>query len=205
VDDNGVSHQGRGVPNSLSPGDEVTAKVAWARTGLKRSSSPKTRRRLSARLTVQTAYYAMFVDVSAEVGVRLVSELCHIPAETVLKHRVLPRCSDAYRCCGKLLMGTALVRFDLRRYPRPESISKRARSTTPTSLRFRINELRAANHDYRTRWRLPITSSDLVCIKRVWARTTDVRANCVRPLNVPGSLTVIYSSCICTESRARPM
>jgi hypothetical protein len=33
-------------------------------------------------------------------------------------------------------MGTALVGFDARRYARPESISKRARSTTPTSLRL---------------------------------------------------------------------
>jgi hypothetical protein len=42
-------------------------------------------------------------------------------------------------------MGTALVGFDVRRYARPESISKRAPSTTRTSLRvFSIGRLRAS-------------------------------------------------------------
>jgi hypothetical protein len=36
------------------------------------------------------------------------------------------------------------VRFSMRQHARAKSISKRARSTTPTSLRFRINELRTA-------------------------------------------------------------
>jgi hypothetical protein len=38
-------------------------------------------------------------------------------------------------------MGSALVRFDVRQHARAESISKRAPSTTRTSLRFRINNL----------------------------------------------------------------
>ena len=41
-------------------------------------------------------------------------------------------------------MGSALVRVGVRRHAPPESISKRAPSTTRTSLRFRINEWRAA-------------------------------------------------------------
>jgi hypothetical protein len=36
-----------------------------------------------------------------------------------------------------------LVGFDVRRYARPEPISKRAPSTTRPSVRFRINDLRA--------------------------------------------------------------
>jgi hypothetical protein len=52
--------------------------------------------------------------------------------------------SDTYRCCGKWLMGPALMRFG--GPARAAGIfSKRAPSTTRTSLRvFRINGLRAA-------------------------------------------------------------
>ena len=46
----------------------------------------------------------------------------------------------------KSLIGSVLVRLGVRQHARPESISKRARSTTPTSLRFRINELRAVRN-----------------------------------------------------------
>ncbi len=38
---------------------------------------------------------------------------------------------------------TALVRFGVRQHARAESISTRARSTTPTSRHFSINGLRA--------------------------------------------------------------
>jgi hypothetical protein len=65
-----------------------------------------------------------------------VSELCQIPLKTPVKHGDLRGHSDAHRCCGKLLVGTALMRFDVRQHARAESISKRARSTTPTSLRL---------------------------------------------------------------------
>ena len=83
-----------------------------------------------------------------------VSELCHMPPETPGKHRDLRGHSDAHRCCGKSLIGSALVRVDVRQHARGESISKRARSTAPTSLRFKINELRSVligvvqNHPY---------------------------------------------------------
>jgi hypothetical protein len=49
--------------------------------------------------------------LSAEVAIRIVSELCQIPLEPPLEQRDLPRHSDAHRCCGKSLMGTALVGF----------------------------------------------------------------------------------------------
>jgi hypothetical protein len=42
----------------------------------------------------------------------------------------------------KSLIAAALVGFRVRQHARAESISKRAPSTTRTSLRFRINDLR---------------------------------------------------------------
>ena len=65
-----------------------------------------------------------------------VSELCHMPPETPVKHRGLRGYSDAHRCSGKSLIGNALVGFSVRQHARAESISKRAPSTTRTSLRF---------------------------------------------------------------------
>ena len=90
---------------------------------------------------------------------------------------------DAHRCCGRSLTDSALVRFGVRYCARPASISKRApssasarapkppratarclaaaakprrRTTARTSLRFRINELRAARHQMiARRQRLP--------------------------------------------------
>src|SRR4051794_32136640 len=64
-----------------------------------------------------------------------VSELCHIPPETLGRHLHLREHSDAHRCRGKSLMGTALVGVGVRQHARRESISKRAPSTTRTSLR----------------------------------------------------------------------
>jgi hypothetical protein len=57
-----------------------------------------------------TAYHAMFVDVCpAEVGIRIVSELCQIPPQTPVTHRDLQGHSDAHRCSEKSLMESALV------------------------------------------------------------------------------------------------
>ena len=58
--------------------------------------------------------------------IRAVSELCHMTPETRVKLGDLRGHSDAHRCCGKCLMGTALVGSDVRQHARPESISKRA-------------------------------------------------------------------------------
>jgi hypothetical protein len=52
--------------------------------------------------------------VWAEVGARIVSELCHMPPETLGKHRDLRGHFDAHRCCGKSLMESALVRVGVR-------------------------------------------------------------------------------------------
>jgi hypothetical protein len=60
------------------------------------------------------------------VTIRIVSELCHIPPETLGQHRHLRGHADVDRCCGKLLIGTALVGFGMRQHAQRESISKRA-------------------------------------------------------------------------------
>jgi hypothetical protein len=83
---------------------------------------------------------------SRQVIIRTVSGLCQMIPETPLKQLELRRRSDAHRCCGKSLIETALVGVDAREHARPESISKRAPSTTRTSLHFRINDLRAVGH-----------------------------------------------------------
>ena len=54
--------------------------------------------------------------VSAEVRIRIVSELCHIPPETRGQHRDLRGCTNAHRCCGKSLIGSALLRFGVRQH-----------------------------------------------------------------------------------------
>jgi hypothetical protein len=46
-----------------------------------------------------------------------VSELCHMHPETPVTHRVLRGHVDAYHCCGKSLMGPALLAFDMRQRP----------------------------------------------------------------------------------------
>jgi hypothetical protein len=48
--------------------------------------------------------------------------------------RHLRRQFDAHRCCGKSLIGTVLMRFGVHQHARADSISKRAPSTTRTSL-----------------------------------------------------------------------
>ena len=52
---------------------------------------------------------------------------------------------------GNSLIACALSRSEVRQCRWRASISKRAPSTTRTSLRFRINELRTASTNYRTR------------------------------------------------------
>ena len=79
------------------------------------------------------------------------SEVCHIPPETRGKHRDLRGHADAHRCCVKSLIGSALVGFGVRQHARPESISKRAPSTTRTSLRLESTTCERSANDYRTR------------------------------------------------------
>ena len=68
---------------------------------------------------------AVFVEGQAG-EVSLVSELCHMPPETPVKHRRLREHVDAHRCCGKSLIRSALVRLSVLQHARTESISKRA-------------------------------------------------------------------------------
>src|SRR5262249_1894346 len=73
-----------------------------------------------------------------------VRTVSHTP-QTPVEHGDLRGHVEAYRCCVKSLIASALVGFRVRQHARKESISKRARSTTPPSLRFRINDLRAVS------------------------------------------------------------
>jgi hypothetical protein len=63
-----------------------------------------------------------------------VSELCHIRLACPVTHRELRPDADAYRCCAKSLVASVLVGLDVRQHALAESISKRAQSTTLTSL-----------------------------------------------------------------------
>jgi hypothetical protein len=121
-----------------------------------------------------------------------VSELCHIPRETPGQHRDLRRQTDAHRCRRKSLIASALMGFGVRQHVRRESISKRARSTTPTSLRFRINELRSVWNSVAQN--APSKRSVPGCglYSAVCGGTGSIRlGNCVRPLDVLRPLTWI--------------
>src|SRR5262249_48016862 len=74
---------------------------------------------------------------SPQVARRFVSELCHISPQTPGQHGYSRGHVDAYRCCVKSLIASALVGFRARKHARAESISKRAPSTTRTSLRIK--------------------------------------------------------------------
>ena len=85
---------------------------------------------------------------SCEVRSNFVSELCQIPREPPVRHRELPGDSDTHLCRGKWLIGSALVRFGVS--ARAGGINFQACSFNhSTSLRFRINELRAVHADFR--------------------------------------------------------
>jgi hypothetical protein len=64
------------------------------------------------------------------------------------EHRGLRTHIAEYFLGLKPLIAYALTRVGVARYRWPASLSKRARSTTPPSLRFRINGLRATENDY---------------------------------------------------------
>jgi hypothetical protein len=74
------------------------------------------------------------MEPRSELKSVFVSELCHMPPETPLKHRDLREQSDADSCCVKSLIGSALVGIRVRQHPRRESISKR----TPSSAFARV-------------------------------------------------------------------
>ena len=78
------------------------------------------------------------IDAQLQVRSGSVSELCHIPADTLVKHCHLRGHADADYCCGKSMIESALVGLDVRQPARPESISKRAPSTTPTRTSLRL-------------------------------------------------------------------
>ena len=82
------------------------------------------------RLQMHTESYAV---KSIGFCVRTVS---HTP-ETLGQHRHLRGNAEADRCCGKSLIESALVGLSVRQHARGDSISKRAPSTTRTSLRLK--------------------------------------------------------------------
>ena len=82
-----------------------------------------------------SAYRCILAGTSLSLSAFCVRTVSHTP-ETPVKHRRLRGHVDAYRCCVKSLIGSALVGFDVRQHARAESISKRAQSTTLTSLRL---------------------------------------------------------------------
>jgi hypothetical protein len=75
-----------------------------------------------------------FADVCGpQDHIPIVSELCHMPPETQVKHCRLRGHVDAYRCCAKLLMWSALVRCGVRQHARTESISNNRTTATRIS------------------------------------------------------------------------
>ena len=121
----------------------------------------------------------MFVGVNRQSDcVRTVS---HTP-ETPGTHRDLRGQVAAHRCCVKSLIASALVGFRMRQHARRESISKRARSTTPTSLRFRINGLQAVWNSVAQNppSNLGVPRCDLDSVVCGGA-SSRLRSNCVRP------------------------
>jgi len=72
---------------------------------------------------------------STQVIDRSVSELCQIPPGTLGYYGDSRGHSDTHRCCVTSLIGAALVERGVRQHAREDSISKRAPSTTRTSLR----------------------------------------------------------------------
>src|SRR3954468_2325510 len=104
------------------------------------------------RGAMTSEHIAEYQSTCREVEFGFVSELCQIPLETLVKHRRLRGDIAAYQCCGKSLIGSALVGFGVRQHARSESISKRARSTTPTSLRLSgINSLPEGGEPCKTK------------------------------------------------------
>jgi hypothetical protein len=81
-----------------------------------------------------------------------VSEPCHMTPQTPVEHLGLPTHTDGRHCSGKCLAGSALVRFRVRRYAPPESISKRAPYENPLCPGVRRNgEVYRASDTYLTR------------------------------------------------------
>src|SRR4051812_47821064 len=88
-----------------------------------------------SRGAMTSEHIAEYQSTCREVEFGFVSELCQIPLETLVKHRRLRGDIAAYQCCGKSLIGSALVGFGVRQHARAESISKRAPPTPRTSPR----------------------------------------------------------------------
>src|SRR5262245_30621000 len=125
---------------------------------------------------------------------RFILSVSH-PPEPPGQHGDLRGHLDAYRCCVKSLIASALVGIGERQHARPESISKRARSITPTSLRFRINEFRAALTSVAQNPPSRISGLTFRVLSIGCGDACDlVKSNCVRPSNVVRSRTAICLS-----------
>ena len=118
------AHRGRECP------DGRTVIRDSAGCGSPARPSPLARRPvgLYASITVN-AYQRISTRTLLSALRNCVRTVSHTPPNPWGKHRHLRGHAEADRCCGKSLIGSALVRFGVRQHARRESISKRARST----------------------------------------------------------------------------
>jgi hypothetical protein len=102
--------------------DQLSAKLADLTGVLSSDSNGAASDRSPPMLRLDVNRYASVFDATSSGD--FVSELCQIPHETPVKHRGLQGHSDAHRCCGKLLIGSALGGAGVRQHARAESISQ---------------------------------------------------------------------------------
>jgi hypothetical protein len=94
------------------------------------------------------------------------------------------------------------MRFDVRQHGRAASISKRAQSTTLTSLRLESTICEQPGTGCRKTLLQTVLSPDVICIQRFADNAeTERRRNCVRHNNVPRSLTAILRVGRCSSVR----
>ena len=119
-----------------------------------------------------------------------VRTVSHAP-RTAGKHRDLRGHGDAHRCREKSLFGSALVGFGVRQHARAESISKRAQSTTLTSLRLEsitcldhLRPFRMFEVDLQARWIVAPcgTGGALTALQRTSFRSSEESVG-VQPAN----------------------
>ena len=81
-----------------------------------------------------SAYRCISAGTSLSLSAFCVRTVSHTPRNPG-QHRDLQGDADPHRCCGKSLMGDALVGFGVRQHARTESISKRAPSSASARIR----------------------------------------------------------------------
>ena len=100
------------------------------------------------------------------VSLGFVSELCHRPTETPGQHEPFRRHSHAHHCCGKSLIGSALVGFRGRQHARRESISSVLLQPLGHLSALDSTVCERSEAVYRTRRRIPSLFRDAISIQR---------------------------------------